>query len=198
MKKSIFGFSVHDIVEMSLLCALAIILDKFVKINIGATGGSINIAMFPLFIIALRHGPFKSFLAGGIVFGLITCLLDGYGIVTYPLEYLLAFGSIALLGFFAKTINNNLVKKDVKKSVFAYLIMILCIVGCGVIRVFGATLDSMFIYSYEFVPALVYNISYILPSMGFVLVIMCLLLPTIKMINNTFQTSYLMFALKSE
>ena len=75
MKKSVFGFSVRDIAEIAILVALALGLDKL-KISVGATGGSVNFAMFPLFVIALRHGPFKGFIAGGIVYGLISCLLD--------------------------------------------------------------------------------------------------------------------------
>ena len=193
MKKSIFGFSVHDIVEMSLLCAVAIILDKFVKISIGATGGSINIAMFPLVVISLRHGPFKGFVAGCIVFGLITCLLDDYGIATYPLEYLVSFGSIGLLGFFARIINENLVKHKFKKSIFAYLIVVLCLIGCAVIRTLAGTIDSIILWDYEFVPALVYNISYVLPSMLIVIIITMIMLPYIKMLNNLFKTSYLSF-----
>ena len=63
MKKT-FGFNVHDIVEIAMLSALSIVLDQFLKIRIGATGGSINLAMLPLLIISLRHGPFKGFIGG--------------------------------------------------------------------------------------------------------------------------------------
>ena len=41
MKKT-FGFNVHDIVEIAMLSALSIVLDQFLKIRIGAPGGSIN------------------------------------------------------------------------------------------------------------------------------------------------------------
>ena len=59
MKSSFFKFSVRDIAEIAVLCALAVVLDKFGKIPIGSTGGSINISTVPLFIIAFRHGWFK-------------------------------------------------------------------------------------------------------------------------------------------
>ena len=72
MKKT-FGFTVKDIAEIAILSARAIVLDRVVRIPLGATGGSINISMVPLYVIALRHGWFKSFIAGGIVYGLITC-----------------------------------------------------------------------------------------------------------------------------
>ena len=37
MKNAIFGFSVKDIVEISMLVAISILLDKFVKIPFGVT-----------------------------------------------------------------------------------------------------------------------------------------------------------------
>ena len=43
MKKETFTFSVRDICEIAIMSALAIVLDRFVKIPIGSTGGSINI-----------------------------------------------------------------------------------------------------------------------------------------------------------
>ena len=79
MKSSFFKFSIRDIVEIAVMCAFAVVLDKFVKIPIGATGGSINIASVPLFIVAYRHGWFKGLIASGVVFALITCILDAYG-----------------------------------------------------------------------------------------------------------------------
>lgn len=189
--KSTFGFSIKDIAEIAILCALAIILDRFVRIGIGSSGGSINISMVPLYIIALRHGWFKSFIAGGFVYGLITCLLDGYGIQTYPFEYLLAFGAIAILGIFATTIN-KLCKIDNKKNVIiSYAIMIACIFAAAVIRYFGATIDSMMLWGLNLVEALIYNASYVFISAIAVCVIMCVLLPTIKMLNNTMPSDFI-------
>ena len=106
MKKVLFDFKVADIVEIAILCSLAIVLDTFVKIPLGPSG-SINLSMVPILVIALRHGWFKTLFAGGLVYGLITCLLDGYGIITYPLDYFLGFGSTAVLGLFAEYINKN-------------------------------------------------------------------------------------------
>ena len=104
MKKGLFGFNVHDIVEIAMFVAIALVLDNFLKIPLGASGGSINLAVLPLVLLALRHGWFKGFVAGGIIFGFISCLIDGYGLVTYPLEYFVTFGSIAIVGAFSKLI----------------------------------------------------------------------------------------------
>ena len=71
MKKGLFEFNVRDIVEIAIFCALAIVLDTFVKIPLGPSG-SINLSMVPILVIALRHGWFKGFVAGGIIFGFIS------------------------------------------------------------------------------------------------------------------------------
>ena len=104
MKKGLFDFNVHDIVEIAMFVSISLILDNFLKIPLGATGGSINLAMLPLVFLAIRHGWFKAFIAGAFVFGLPSCLIDGYGMVTYPLEYFVTFGSIAIIGVFSHTI----------------------------------------------------------------------------------------------
>ena len=190
MKKT-FGFNVHDIVEIAMLSALSIVLDQFLKIRIGATGGSINLAMLPLLIISLRHGPFKGFIGGGIIFGFITCLIDGYGLITYPLEYFLAFGIVGILGFFSHFIHKSMEENNTKKIILSYVLIFLCVGVMLCVRLMGATIDSMLLWDYEFIPALGYNISYIGPSVGIVFVVFCLLLPIIVRINRFIKSSYL-------
>ena len=75
---------IKDIVEIAIFVSFAIVLDlPFFKIRIGANGGSISLVMIPLCIIALRKGTIKGFIAAGFVYGILNCLLDGYGIVYY-------------------------------------------------------------------------------------------------------------------
>ena len=190
MKKT-FGFNVHDIVEIAMLVALSIVLDQFLKIRIGSTGGSINLSSLPLLIISFRHGPFKGFISAGIVFGFITCLIDGYGLITYPLEYFLAFGIIGFLGFFSHFIQNSM--QDTKKSkiVLSYVFLLTSVIVMFIVRTLAASIDSMLLWDYEFVPALVYNISYIGPSLLCSTIIFSILLPVIVRINNYIKSSYL-------
>lgn len=191
MKKGIFGFNVHDIAEIAMLCAIAIILDVFVKIPLGATGGSLNISMLPLYIIVIRHGWFKGLISGGIIFGFSTCLIDGYGLATYPMEYLVAYGCIAILGVFTNYIYKNFDFGKIQQLIICYGMLILSIAICATIRLFAATIDSIILYDYEFVPALVYNVPYVYTSAIAVGILLCLLMPTIKIINNLYKTSYL-------
>lgn len=181
-------YLIHDMVEMAMLIALAIVLDKFVKIPFAVTGGSINIAMVPLFILALRHGAIKSFVAGGIVFGFISCLLDGYGLVTYPCEYLLAFGSISLVGLFAKKILNLYESKKYVKSILLFCLLALASIT---IRFIGGCVDSMLIWEYELVPSIIYNLPYVYISGIACIIIVSLLLNLIILLNRKYKTGYL-------
>jgi thiamine transporter len=191
MKKGLFTFSVRDIVEIAMLCAIAVLLDTFIKIQVGATGGSVNIAMVPLFVIALRHGWFKGFVAGGIVFGLITCAIDGYGFACYPLEYLVAFGAVGIAGIFGEMINNLMDRKSPKKVVIAYIILIGLVAVISTIRFFAASIDSVILWDYEWAAAFGYNAPYVYFSAIAVGVVLCALLPMIKVVNNLYPTNYL-------
>ena len=190
MKKT-FGFNVHDIVEIAMLVALSIVLDQFLKIRIGSTGGSINLSSLPLLIISFRHGPFKGFISAGIVFGFITCLIDGYGLITYPLEYFLAFGIIGFLGFFSHFIQKSIEDNNKSKIVLSYVLLLGSVSVMFLVRLFAASLDSVLLWDYEWGPALIYNLTYVGPSLLISTVIFSLLLPVIVRINNYIKSSFL-------
>lgn len=191
MKSSLFKFSVRDIAEIGVLCALAVVFDKFVKIPLGQTGGSINIATIPLFMIAYRHGWFKGLISAGGVFGLITCLLDGYGFQFFAFDYFIAFGCIGLAGLFGPMICKSFNKKGVINLIITIALVVLTVAIYCVIRTLSASVDSMIFYEYAFWPSVVYNISYIGPSSGIVAVVLCLLLPVFKSINQMYPTTFL-------
>ena len=191
MKSSFFKFSVRDITEIAVMCALAIVLDRFVKIPIGATGGSFNIAAVPLFVIAFRHGWFKGLIGAGVVFGITTCLLDAYGFQFFVFDYFVAFGSIAIAGLFGPMIFKNFNKKSAIGKVYAALYIILVTAIFCVIRTLSASMDSMIFYGYTFGASVAYNIGYVGPSAGIVAAILILLLPVFKSINQVYPTVFL-------
>lgn len=190
MGKRIFDLTVRDMIEISMLVAIAVILDTFLKVPFAATGGSINVAMLPLFIIALRHGPFKGFIAGGIVFGLITCLIDAYGIAYYIGDYLVGFGSIFVVGLVGNLIN-SLYKKDTKGKILSFVFLLVSIILSGIIRLAGGIADSMIFYELSFIESFIYNIGYIGISLLVVAIILCAILPIIINLNENFKTAYL-------
>lgn len=151
--------SIRDIAEDGMLIALALVLN-FVKIPMGATGGSINLQMLPLFLIALRHGPIHGFIAAGIVYGFISNLADMYPLSCYPFDYVIGFGGVAVMGIFSHWI------LDGKKGYNALGELLLFIGGvlATLIRWTGSSISSVVNYNVTFVEGLAYNIIYILPS----------------------------------
>ena len=149
--------TIREIVEEGVLISLAFVLN-FIKIPVGPTGGSINFQMLPLMIIALRHGPHHGFIAGGIVYGLLTCLTDGYGFACYPFDYLIGFGSVAVMGFFRKYIfSKEQNYYNVKGIVFIFVSGLLS----TLVRYIGSNVSSIVVYGYTLKAALEYNAFYI-------------------------------------
>lgn len=149
-------YSVREIVETAMLVALAVILDlDGLKIRIGGAGGSISFTMVPLFILALRMNFSKSFIGIGVVYGLITCLKDWYGFETFPFDYLLGYGSIAIASIFKNFIYNK------EKPFIGILFVIISTVLGGFLRFVFSSISSMVFYQTSFVGALVYNAAYI-------------------------------------
>lgn len=175
------NFTVKEIVESALLIALAVIFDiQGLKIQIGSGGGSISFTMVPLMILALRMNPLKSLISIGIIYGLITCLIDGWGIQYFGFDYLLAYGSISLLSFFRKIILN---KDNQTEGIFC---LVLSIILCLISRFVFHTLSSMILFDYSLMPAIAYNAPYVFISGVASLTLMLLLYKPLLIINQKF------------
>ena len=175
-------FTTRDIAESGVLIAAALVLN-FVKLFPAPTGGSVNLQMLPLFILAIRKGPVKAFIGCGIVYGLISCLTDGYGIATYPFDYLLGFGSTAIIGLFSKQIlTENKDTYNIKGEIF----ILIGVVLATSMRFIASTISSMLLYDYDMVPAMLYNVGYIYISAGISGVIIMALYGPILKINRLF------------
>ena len=182
INKDTFTFSVRDICEMAIFCALAVVFDTFCKIDVGFEGGSINFAMFPLFIIALRQGWFKGFVAGAIIFGIITCILDEDGkLSVYFLDYFVAFGSVGILGVLKPVITDDYYNV----TWHSYAFSAVGIVAAYIVRFFAATLDGMLFYGADLLGSIIYNAPYIFASM---VIVLALFLGLLVIILKTFRT----------
>ncbi len=76
----------------------------FVKISPVQSGGSITIASFvPILLYAYAYGPLEGFTVG-LVHGLLNFIESPWILTpaTFALDYLLAFASIGIMGFFGK------------------------------------------------------------------------------------------------
>ncbi|MFR9293718.1 MAG: energy-coupled thiamine transporter ThiT [Turicibacter sanguinis] len=97
------------LVEMSILVALAFVLDYGANIYSGwfwPFGGSISISLVPLAIIAFRYGWVAGFL-GGFTMGLLQLLTGAY--IMHPIQvlfdYPLPYAVLGFAGFFASKVN---------------------------------------------------------------------------------------------
>ena len=100
-KQDFFKKELRTLVECAVLIALGIALG-YIKVQLGPQGGSVDIVMVPLFIIAFRHGPLWG-VGSGLVYGLLKCILVGgigWGLPSVLLDYVLAYGAVGVAGFF--------------------------------------------------------------------------------------------------
>lgn len=164
--------SIRDIAEIGIFVSFAFVLDlPIFKVKVVANGGSISLIMLPLILLALRKGFFKGFIGAGIVFGLMSCFFDGYGFITYPLDYLLGFGSLAVVGLFRKFI----IGKE-KLTYWNYIILFLVTLLAMSLRTMASTISGILIYQLDFVGSLVYQLTYMGPSFAAVMVVLLILL----------------------
>ena len=184
-----YGDNVRAITEDGILIALAFVFN-FIKLPISTGAGSINLQMLPLFLIALRRGPLHGFISGGIVYGMLTCLTDGYGLFTYPFDYLIGFGSVAVMGFFSKLIMPS--RKDAASwghySIKGELYLLLAGLLATAVRFLGSSVSSMVFYELDFPAACVYNAIYIPVSGAIALAVLMVLYGPLCHINAMFPT----------
>ncbi|MCL1949139.1 MAG: energy-coupled thiamine transporter ThiT [Turicibacter sp.] len=97
----------RTLVEISLLVALAYVLDLFAGVYsrlFWPQGGSVSAALIPMAIIAYRHG-IKLGMLGGLALGILQLIVGAY--IVHPIQVLLDFllpyiGACAIIGMWSK------------------------------------------------------------------------------------------------
>ena len=177
-------FSTRDIVESAMLVAFAVVLDLSIfKFKIVPNGGSISLAMLPLFIIALRQGPLKGFIVTGIVYGFINCLMDGYGFVYFPFDYLLGFGSLAILGLFRKWIFPT---GKIGYTFKGVLFLVIGVLLSGLARIIASGISGVVFFGLTPYDSLIYQLLYIPASVGLCLIALIALYVPLQVINKRY------------
>ncbi|MCQ2741777.1 MAG: energy-coupled thiamine transporter ThiT [Bacilli bacterium] len=172
---------IRALAEDGILVAAAFALN-FIKIPVSGSG-SINLQMLPLMIIALRRGPVHGLIGGGIVYGLLTCITDGYGMSTFPYDYFIGFGSVFFMGFFRKWI---LPTDQSGYNVRAIILIIVTGAVSTFIRFVGGCTSSMVLYKYTLEAAMAYNAIYIPVSGAAAVVVLCFLQGPLAAISRRF------------
>lgn len=147
----------EKLVLTAMMVSLAVVIDlimKMIPLLDMPQGGSFNLNMLPLFLLAYILGPVYGIL-GGVCFGMLNFFLDGAdgGIVALILDYVLAFGALGLAGFFKKALKGD------------YVQFVSGIVVCCIIRFFCSTLSGVIVWETPWVGSMAYNGGYMLASM---------------------------------
>ena len=148
--------TVRQMSLMGMLVAISIVLDFVFKFYQQANGGSINLAMVGLVLIALSFGWWQSWLAITIVFGLLTAVLDGY-IVYYVFDYFFALSGFVVIALMRKTI----IATDELKGLFT-LTWTFAIAFTW--RLLMHVISGVLYFEVDWAGSLAYNLTYLLPS----------------------------------
>ena len=168
--------------EIAILIALAVVIElAFSFLPKLPQGGRVSIAMLPLFIIAWRHG-FKWGVIGGAVYGILNLMFDGvlYHWASFFLDYTVAFGVIGFAAFAKKILGDNIVAFGAGIIIGSVLRFISHFISGFLLfgqYAEGAGFNSIYLYS------LSYNMTYVLPSMLFTLVIGVIIFEPLKRIT---------------
>lgn len=168
------------LLEMALAIALGAVLNYVsVKLPINIAGGSISLDMLPIIIVALRRGPVAGVVTGAF-YGFVNLAMGPYIVhwAQVALDYPLAFGLVGLAG---------LMPGRTAEGAFAVARAPLGTVVGGLARLashfvsgivfFGANAPAgqpVWLYS------LVYNISYMLPSVAACAVAAAIVVPVLE------------------
>ena len=160
-------------IEIAILTALALLLDilPFLKFKIWPAGGSISLAMIPVFIVAFRWG-LKGGLLSGFLWGILQIAVgDAYILYFWQgvIEYGLAYTVLGFAGLFATSIQQEVHARN-SKATFYYVTLGI-IVG-GMLR-FIAHFFAGFVFFADAAPegqpawlySFIYNSSYMIPAM---------------------------------
>lgn len=161
------------LVEVAVFSALAYLLDLvsgLLSLKIWPQGGSISIAMIPIFLMAFRWGV-KGGILSGFLLGLLQFILGFsqiYTLVQGIIDYGIAFSVVGLAGIFASQIKDSLSNNNRRKWVTFVLLGTLL----GSALRYLAHVISGIVFFGEYAPegqpaavySLLYNGTYMLPS----------------------------------
>ena len=148
--------NIRQMALMGMLVAISIVLDAVFKFYQQANGGSINLAMVGLVVIALSFGWWQTWLATTIIFGLLTAFLDGY-IAYYVFDYFLALSGFVVIALMRKTIIASNELKGLFTLTWTFVVAFMW-------RLLMHVISGVIYFEVDWAGSFAYNISYLMPS----------------------------------
>lgn len=173
------------LVEIALTIALSAVLSLVAaRLPINIAGGTISFAMLPILVLSLRRGVLAGVIAG-VGFGMIDYLIEPF-FVAYPqvvLDYGVAFAAVGLAGLGSIPYKRAL-RSSTKKAV---VVAIPYVVLGGLARFAAAWLSGVIFFGQNapagqpvWLYSVVYNLSYIVPSVVLCIIGASLVLPALE------------------
>jgi len=148
--------NVRQIALMGMLVSLSMVFDAVFKFYQLANGGSINLAMVGLVLIALSFSWWQSWLAITIIFGGLTAFLDGY-ITYYLFDYFLALSGFVVISWLRKKIL-------LTQELTGFLTLTWTFMVAFLWRFTMHVISGVLYFDVDWAGSFLYNLSYLLPS----------------------------------
>ena len=176
---------IRVLVEIALTVALSAVLSMLaVRLPINFAGGTISLSMVPILVLALRRGVFPGIIAG-VLFGCVDYFIEPVFVAPLQvlLDYPIAFGAVGLAGL-GSGLYRRMYATSPSRAV-AWAIPFVVLGGAGR---FVAAWTSGVVFFGQNAPAgqpvwlysLVYNLSYIVPSIVLCILGASLVLPALE------------------
>lgn len=173
------------LVEIALSVALSAVLSMLaVRLPINFAGGTISLSMVPILVLALRRGVLPGVIAGAL-FGFVDYLIEPFFVAPMQvlLDYPLAFGAVGLAGLGSALFRRAYATSPSRAALWAVPFIVLG--GAGR---FAAAWVSGVVFFGQNAPAgqpvwlysLVYNLSYIVPSIAICIAVALVVLPAVE------------------
>lgn len=175
--------AISQMVISATLLAIALILDfvvNYIPFLNWPSGGSISLAMLPLFLVGFICGPVWGF-GISIIFGALSMLIGGaytYNWCSILLDYILGYGIIGVCGFFTKSFYQKKTSLLISGMIIAALLRFLCSFLSGCIVVWDINPNGSINPNFSSAAmsySAVYNLGYIFPSLVICIVVFALL-----------------------
>ncbi len=158
---------------VSLAVVVAIIM-KAIPLMRMENGGSVSLAMLPIFIIGFSLGPKYGFI-GALSYAAINFLSDGYAFhwASLVFDYILAYGILGMSGFFSKYALRG-------HKIINYIFFALGMIIPSLLRLLFHTLSGILAFNTPFVGSLLYSGPYVLISLALCLVVGFIIYPFLE------------------
>lgn len=161
--------------EVAVYAAIGIVFDLIAGIipKFWPNGGSLSIAMLPVFLMGYRY-KLKGSLLTGLIIGCVQLIYASYLLNFFQimLDYVLAYTVVGFCSIFLYHIEN---KKIITKIIFSSLGVLLGVF----LRLLLTTLSGYLFWETAWWPSFTYNLTYLLPSSILCLIIMIILINTL-------------------